>query len=77
MTFTFPIPFVLSLIVFYFVLEYRYDYKRMVSLAKVIVGKRGKWLWIINLYIITILFPVIVVLLLWAYNNGYIYIYNG
>lgn len=63
---------VLSWIVLYLLLEYRYDYKRMVNLAKVVVGKSGKWLWIICLYVITILIPIIVCTLWWANNNAYI-----
>ena len=63
---------VLSWIVLYFLLEFRYNYKRMVNLAKVFVGKSGKWLWIICLYVITLLVPIIVCTLWWANNNGYI-----
>ena len=62
----------LSWIIFYFLLEYRYNYKRMVSLAKVIVGKSGRWLWIVFLYVMTLLIPIIVCTLWWANNNGYI-----
>ena len=61
---------VLSWIVLYFLLEHRYNYKRMVDLAKVIVGKNGKCIWITSLYIITILLPIIVCTLWCAYNNG-------
>lgn len=61
---------VLSWIVLYFLLEHRYNYKRMVDLAKAIVGKSGKCLWITSLYIITILLPITVCTLWCAYNNG-------
>lgn len=71
-TFNGTIMIVLSWLILYFLLEYRYNYKRMVKLAKVIVGKRGKWLWIISLYVVTELLPIIVCTLWWANNNGYI-----
>jgi hypothetical protein len=61
---------ILSWIVLYFLLEYRYDYKRMVNLAKAVVGKSGKWLWIVCMYVITLLMPIIVCTLWWANNNG-------
>ena len=66
------ITFVLITIIFYFLLEYKYDYKRMVSLAKILVGKKGKILWIICIFILTILEPLVVCTLWWANNNGYI-----
>lgn len=65
---------VLSWLVFYFLLEHRYNYKRMVSLAKVLVGKSGRLLWIVNMYIITLIIPIIVCTLWWANNNGFIVI---
>ncbi|MBO7200170.1 MAG: hypothetical protein J6V54_02115 [Bacteroidales bacterium] len=66
------IPFVLITIIFYFLLEYKYNYKRMIALAKVLVGKKGKILWIICIFIMTILEPLVVCTLWWANNNGYI-----
>ena len=61
-----------SCIIFYFLLEYKYNYKRMSALAKVLVGKKGKTLWIICIFIMTILEPLVVCTLWWANNNGYI-----
>ena len=66
------ITFILITIIFYFLLEYKYDYKRMVSLAKILVGKKGKSLWIVTMFVITLLMPLIVCTLWWANNNGYI-----
>ena len=66
------ITFVLITIIFYFLLEYKYNYKRMIALAKVLVGKKGKILWIICIFILTILEPLVVCTLWWANNNGYI-----
>ncbi len=66
------ITFVLITIIFYFLLEYKYNYKRMIALAKVLVGKKGKILWIICIFIMTILEPLVVCTLWWANNNGYI-----
>ena len=44
----------------------------MVNLSKIIVGNSGKWFWIIFLYVLTILMPIIVCGVWWANNNGYI-----
>ena len=38
--------FIILVCIFYFLLEYKYDYKRMVNLSKIIVGNKGKWFWI-------------------------------
>ena len=66
------LAFIILVCVFYFLLEYKYDYKRMVTLSKIIVGNKGKWFWIFFLYVLTILMPLIVCGLWWAKNNGYI-----
>jgi hypothetical protein len=64
--------FILSCIVFYFLLEYKYDYKRMVALSKALVGKKGKILWIVCIFIAILVWPFLVCNLWWANNNGYI-----
>ena len=66
------ITFILSCIIFYFLLEYKYDYKKMIALAKVLVGKKGKILWIVCIFITILIWPFLVCVLWWINNNGYI-----
>ena len=62
----------IGLIIYFFLLEFRYDYKRMVQLAKVKVGKNGKKTWIICSFVIPALEPLIVCVLWDLNNNGII-----
>lgn len=59
-------------LIMYLLLAYRYDYRRMVQLSKVKVGKRGKWIWVVCMLVSPIVLPFLVCLLWWAKNNGYI-----
>lgn len=60
---------ILGVIIYYFLTEYRYDYKRMVQLTKVKVGKNGKVLWIICMFVLPIL-EIEIVCGLWCLNNN-------
>lgn len=59
-------------LIMYLLLEYRYDYRRMVQLSKVKVGKNGRWIWIVSMFVVPIVLPFLTCLLWWAKNNGYI-----